>query len=239
MPYDFIHREVSTMEEAIDLGRQNTTRGMALNNPEIQSKILDELDYVTNQCDAIGFADTILKDSFSDLHGENVEWRAIMTLAQNNSKEIGTLSSKNALVIGAGPSSLSAIFAFKKLYMKVYLLKESFTDETLLQEISNKFDINIVEDLSSLNDIKVVFNESDQDTQLNIDSFLDSVTIYFNPQNNIRSKLEGKKETTIIEKNELFIQKGIYQLEQFTKWISNNGLPLEVPTDKIFELFNQ
>ncbi len=162
---------LTTVKTTNPLGLQGLIVSLPLKQDA--AALVDELDSTAKEIGAIN----TIKIQDGKLIGYNTDWIGVMQAMEEKMAMPGarltTLKWKNVLVVGGRGVSCAAIYAFKKMGARVFVMNRT---EERAQQLAKHFDIEYLPyDFTTAQTFDVIFNG----TLLGMDCYTSSVPIHF------------------------------------------------------------
>ena len=110
LPWTFHTKECLTIEECMKLLRSEICAGAAITMP-YKGTILSRIDEIDELARTLAACNTVSVGADGKLRGTNVDWCGIAGALSEGATELDLLSTKAALVIGAGGAARAAVYA--------------------------------------------------------------------------------------------------------------------------------
>lgn len=148
LPYEYRLCETDDADFALDKLRESGTKGGSVTIP-LKEKFVEEMDYLSEAAELIGAVNTVTRDEFGDLHGDNTDWIAMFNLIKESSE--GKLPASDqprlGLVLGAGGTSRAACYSLNKLSITPLIWNRTIEKA---DDLAESFEGKVVSDLASL-----------------------------------------------------------------------------------------
>lgn len=135
----------------------------------LKTDVMQYLDQVSPEAEAIGAVNTIYRSGSGSLHGTNTDWIGIVQSFQKFGLMLGR--GQSALILGAGGTSQAAIYAFHAMKFKtIYVLNRTRQNaEKVLARFGPEYNVHLLEETEPLPVVKAVMGCVPGDRELPTD----------------------------------------------------------------------
>lgn len=223
LPHKFMKFETDKPEVVVELIKRPNFGGCAITIP-LKIKMMDKVDEISESGKSIGAINTIYKSANGKIVGTNTDWIGI----KDSFAHHGVTKAQVGLIIGAGGTCRSAIYAMKQMgCSKVYILNRT---DSKVKELAKEFDIveevidegvskaNIIVSCVPANVELAVFEESIRKVLSKIPAGSILIEAAYKPRITEVMKFSESVGHEVIPGAEMLVFQGI---EQFKIW---NGL---------------